>query len=78
MKHLTPEQIAEIRSEMVTLTGGVPVRFLVNGCCVSNLETGETSSRGSNVIYHQVYWGFTRETSKKIAGWLGANAVFSE
>jgi hypothetical protein len=75
MPKLTYEQINEVTKELVD--DGVPVRFMHNGCSLV-ITTGETTSRGCNVIHQQVYWNFTKETSKKIAKWLKVKAVFSE
>lgn len=75
MPHLTKSQIDEVAGELVQ--NGVPVRFMHNGCSL-NISTGETTSKGCNVMYQQVYWKFTKETSKKIAKWLKVKAVFSE
>lgn len=71
---LTKDQAIEIKGEMVQ-TGGIPVRFLVGGQAI-NIVTGEAASKGSNIMYQPVYWNFTKATSKKIAKWLGAKAVF--
>lgn len=70
---LTPEQEAEVKSEMVL--SGLPVRFMIDGQSV-HLTTGERDKKGINVIYQHFYWNFTKDTAKKIAGWIGAKAVF--
>jgi hypothetical protein len=75
MPKLSKSQIDEVKAEQVP--NGVPVRFMHNGCSLI-ITTGETTSKGCNVMYQQVYWNFTKETSKKIAKWLGVKAVFSE
>ena len=75
MPKLTMRQIEEVKQEQVP--NGVPVRFMHNGCSLI-VTTGETTSKGCNVMYQQVYWSFSKETSKKIAKWLGVKAVFSE
>ena len=75
MPKLTKSQIDEIRVEQVK--NGVPVRFMHNGCSLI-ITTGETTSKGCNVMHQQVYWSFSKETSKKIAKWLGVRTVFSE
>ena len=72
---MTPEQIAEVKAEMVA--NGLPVRFLVNGRAL-NLSTGELQQKGINVIHQMCYWNFTRETSKKIAKWLNATPIFDK
>lgn len=72
---LNQEQIDELRTELVN--DGVPVRFLYNGQAL-DIISGELSPKGSNVMHHPVYWKFTMDTAKKIAGWLGVKAVFSE
>jgi hypothetical protein len=74
-KALTPEQVTQLRAELVK--GGVPVRFLTEGRCL-NVVTGDLAARGTNVMYHTVYWNFTRETALQIAKWTGTKAVFSE
>lgn len=76
---LTHSQLDEIRKEMLpNYDGAVPVRFIINGQNVQNLETGDLARRGTNVIHCTVYWRFTRETANKIANWLGARAVFDQ
>lgn len=72
---LSKEQIAEVKDEM-TLTGD-PVRFLHNGQCL-NIVTGELMKKGINIMHQIVYWNFDKETSRKIASWLGVKAVFSD
>ena len=56
---------------------GHPVRFLYNGQAL-DITTGTLASKGSNVIYHPVYWNFTKETSTKIAQWLGVKPAFDQ
>jgi hypothetical protein len=75
---LTEAQIAAIKSEMVKDGDpkGRPVRFQVNGQTL-NISTGELQTKGINIIHQIVYWNFPEATSKKIATWLGAKAVFS-
>jgi len=70
---LTPEQAAEIKSEVVGK--GVPVRFMVKGQAL-NITSGELSQKNINVIHQITYWHFTKDTAKKIAEWLGAKAVW--
>lgn len=72
---LTKEQLNEVKLEMVMV--GPPVRFLHNGCCI-NIVSGDKMKKGVNVIHQHVYWNFKKETSLKIAKWLGVKAVFSE
>ena len=74
VKKLSEEQKNIIRKELVK--DGIPVRFLLNGAAM-DIITGDLTSKGSNVIYHPTYFNFTKETSKKIAKWLDAKAVFS-
>jgi hypothetical protein len=71
---MTPEQIAEVKQEMVK--DGTPVRFQIDGRTVANLTTLDLHTKGINVIHQTVYWNFTKETAQKIAGWIGAKAVF--
>lgn len=72
---ITPKQAAEIKKELVQ--EGHPVRFLYNGQALDIIR-GELASKGSNVIYHPVYFNFTKATSKKIATWLGVKPVFDQ
>jgi hypothetical protein len=71
---LTEEQVSEARAEMVG--DGVPVRFMLGGRAL-NIETGGFSPEGAGIMHQTVYWGFPREVAREIAGWLGAEAVFS-
>jgi len=72
---LTPEQFSEIKKEMVK--DGHPVRFLYNGQAL-DIVKGELASKGSNVIYHPMYWNFTKDTANKIAKWLKVKPVFDQ
>ena len=72
---LTPERIAHYKAQMVQV--GTPIRFLKNGQAM-NIITGHLARAGSNVLYHPVYWNFTKDTSKAIAAELGVKAVFGE
>ncbi len=76
---LTDEQKAEIRNEMLPAMDPRirVVRFLVDGCNLQ-IGTGYLSPRGVNVLHQTCYWNFSEETSRKIAEWLGAKAVFSD
>ena len=74
---LTAEQQEEVKKETVGFKNGVPVRFQVGGRTLV-IQTGQLQKKGINVIHQIVYWNFTRETSLKIAKWLGATPVFSE
>lgn len=76
MTKLTEEQIESIKARMVPMGAGVPVRFLDGGCAV-NISTGEKCSKGSNVIYHPVYWTFTRELAKEVAAMTETKPVWS-
>ena len=69
---LTEEQIREVDAEMIPV--GVPVRFLIGGKAIGICDGVVCKSR--NVMHQPTYWRFTRETAKKVAGWLGARAVF--
>ena len=72
---LTSEQIKEVQGEMVPK--GVPVRFMSGGSSL-NIVTGEKTTKGANVMHQIVYWNFSKETSKKIAKWLGVRASFDK
>ena len=72
---LTEVQLEKIARAMVPAKEATPVRFLKNGQAV-NLETGEMAAKGTNVMYHVVYWNFTRALARKIAVWTDTRAVF--
>jgi hypothetical protein len=72
-QNLTPEQIAEIKQEMVAK--GEPVRFLHEGQNL-NISSGRLLPKGTLVMHQIVYWNFSTETAKKIARYLGVKAVF--
>jgi hypothetical protein len=74
---LTPDQMKKVQGEMKPWRDATPVRFLKDGRAVK-LETGEMASKGSNVLYHPVYWNFDRQTARKIAVWTDTNAVFGK
>lgn len=73
MRKISQEEIEEIRKELVD--SGIPVRFLHNGSAV-NIISGEIMPKNTNVMYHPVYWNFSKETSVKIAKWLGLKPCF--
>ena len=73
---LSKEQIEEVRGEMKN-SGGVPVRFMSGGESM-DIITGKKTGKGVNVMHQLVYWNFPKETSKKIAKWLGVRAEFSK
>lgn len=72
---LSTDRIAYYQSKMIR--DGRPVRFLFQGRALA-IGTGHLCSKGSNVIYHPVYWGFDETTAKEIANELGVKAVFSD
>ena len=74
---LTPEQVAEVKAELVPWRDTRPCRFLMDGQAM-DLITGELASKGSNVMYHPVYWNLTADTAKKVTDWTGTKVVFSE
>lgn len=65
---LSPEQIAEIRDELVP--NGTPVRFQIGGQTL-DICTGRLQRKGINVIHQIHYWKFSKNTSEKISQWLG-------
>jgi len=71
---LTETQQLQVRGELIPEQAR-PVRFLKSGRAL-NITTGELASKGSNVIYHSVYWNFSDTTAKRIGQWLGARPVF--
>jgi len=74
---LTPEQVDEIRGEVIEAKRTHPVRFTRDGYTFDIL-TGESTPPHVNVMYKVHYWNFSRATAMKIAKWLGMKAVFSE
>jgi len=75
LQNLTEERLNFYKSRLVK--NGVPCRFLFQGQAV-NLSTGHLCSKGSNVIYHPVYWNFDRLTAKMLATELGLKVMFSD
>lgn len=69
---LTPEQIIKYRDRMLPLNDPQIriCRFLYQGRGL-NIQTGELSSQGSNVIYHCHYWRWDRNTARAVAKDLG-------
>lgn len=47
-------------------------RILINGQAM-NVTTGEVASRGSNVMYHPVYWDLNREAAKTMQQFVQNN-----
>ena len=69
---LTPQQVAKYRDRMRE-NGDRQIRicrFLYRGQAL-NIQTGDLSSRGSNVLYHRHYWRWDKETALAIAKDLG-------
>lgn len=77
MTKLTESQRAEVKGKLVASSNTKPVRFLHNGQAL-NITTGKFCSKGSNVMYHPVYWYFSKPIVEKICEWLGVKAVWSE
>lgn len=77
MPKLTEVQKEEVLKELVPESKGVPVRFQLDGRTM-DIITGELQPKSINVIYQNFYWRFSRETSLKIAKWLGVEAIFSK
>ena len=73
---LTSEQIEHCMRGGLT-PDGIPCRFLYNGQAM-NITSGALASKGSNIMYHPVYWNFTKEVAQEIADTLGVKVVFSE
>ena len=74
MKVLTAKQKETFSKALIN--DGVPVRFMKSGQ-VYNILTGDFT-KGGNIISQQVYWNFTKETSKEIAELTGTKAIFSK
>lgn len=75
LQDLTEERLTSYRARLVK--DGVPCRFLFSGQAV-DISNGHLCSKGSNVIYHPVYWNFDRATAKELATELGLKVVFSD
>ena len=75
MKPLTQAQIDAIKPRLVR--DGIPVRFQEHGQ-TCNIETGQKQAKGINVIHQLVYWNFTKEVAREIAGLTGTKPIFSE
>jgi len=73
----TPEQIEELRAEMVPSSQAKIVRFQLNGQTLT-IENGRLQPKGINVIYQTHYWNFAKATAEKIALALKVKAVFSD
>lgn len=74
-RKLTTDEIATIAA--MGGTRGTAARFTANGCGF-NPVTGESTSRGSNVIYQTVYWDLSREQAHRIADLTGSNLQFQD
>lgn len=77
MTPLTQEQIDTIKPKLVPSKEATPVRFQFNGQ-TCNIESGQMQRKGINVIHQLVYWNFTKEVAKEVAGMTGTKAIFSE
>lgn len=77
MTKLTKEQVQEVIADTKIDNEKVPVRFLDNGQNV-NISSGERLPKNTNVIYHHVYWNFSKDTANKISKYLNVKPVFSE
>ncbi len=73
MKPLTEERRKYYKAQQIE--DGVPVRFMEDGRSV-RIETGENTKKGCNIIYHFMYWSFSRATALEIAKETGTKAVF--
>ena len=63
-KALTKDHIDEIRG--MPESEKCPCRFTKDGCGFNPI-TGKLCSRGSNVLYHPVFWTLTRGQGKRMA-----------
>lgn len=70
-------QIEQVQRAAVPAAQTRPCRFLKDGQAV-DLLTGHLCSKGSNVMYHPIYWNMTTETAKQVASWTETKVVFSE
>jgi len=75
MTPLTKEQKAYILERLVPADDTVPVRFFEDGCCV-DLISGIPHKKGCNVMYHSVYWQFTRELALSVAKMTNTKPFF--
>ena len=76
MRPLTPNQLKHFESQLVPSAQTKAVRFLAQGRA-ANVVTGELSARGSNIMYHTVYWNLPHATALKIAKATNTRAIFS-
>ena len=49
-----------------------PFRILTNGCAI-NIVTGFLSPKGTNIMYHPVYWDRPKEFVSEAIGFLQVN-----
>lgn len=74
---LTLIQVEYVRRHAVPAAQTLPCRFLKAGQAV-DLLSGDMASKGSNVMYHPVYWNMTPKIAATVAGWTDTKVVFSE
>ncbi len=74
-RKLTAEDIKKYNIKPAIKSEQVPVRFQFRGKTI-DVETGETNSKGCNIIYQRFYWILNKPTAKLIAGLTGTKAVF--
>ena len=73
MERINPLTEAQLESLPQHLSGKPSaVRFLANGQCV-NICTGIAKSKGSNVLYHTVYWDRPKEFLDAVVSCLSEN-----
>lgn len=67
---LTVHQVAQL-FDIIDKTA-LPLRILANGLAV-NLITRVCSSKGSNIIYHPMYWDRSKEWENKVMEFMQEN-----
>ena len=67
---LNEKQLAQLTQKIDITTK--PFRILANGCAV-NITTGICSKKGSNVMYHPVYWDRPKTFIKQVKRFMKEN-----
>jgi len=74
---LTLTQVEYVQRHAVPADDTKPCRFLKDGQA-ADLMTGHLCRKGSNVMYHPVYWNMPHEVATFVADWSNTKVVFSE
>jgi hypothetical protein len=76
-KELSADRQDYFRSNLHSKGAVAHCRFLHQGQCL-NVSTGEMHSKGSNIMYHTIYWNVSAPVAKELAKELGLNIWFGE